>query len=118
MKWLPGVVTGVIRFFAELPENIVLLGRRTVFSHRRTRKEIPVGNAVTWRLGRLLNAFARLLNATLLRRKPIGTDFVALFAAWRDEMSDTARRVTRSVSFGLLLLCVSMYIIFAYLLSR
>ncbi len=52
------------------------------------------------------------------RKKPIQTDFVVLFAASREEMSDVARRVTRSVSFGLLLLCVCMYVIFAYLLSR
>ena len=116
MKWLPGIVTGVVRFFAELPENIVMLGRGSVFSHRRTRKEIPVGNAVTWTLGRMLNSVARVLNATFLRRKPMRTDFeVVLAASWHEIKEDT-RTLTVSVSFGLLLLCVGLLATCLYLM--
>ncbi len=116
MKWLPGIVTGVVRFFAELPENIVMLGRKSIFSHRRTRKEIPVGNAVTWTLGRMLNSVARVLNATFLRRKPMRTDFeVVLAASWHEIKEDT-RTLTVSVSFGLLLLCVGLLATCLYLM--
>ena len=116
MKWLPGIVTGVVRFFAELPENIVMLGRGSVFSHRRTRKEIPVGNVVTWTLGRMLNSVARVLNATFLRRKPMRTDFeVVLAASWHEIKEDT-RTLTVSVSFGLLLLCVGLLATCLYLM--
>ena len=113
---IPGIVTGVVRFFAELPENIVMLGRGSVFSHRRTRKEIPVGNAVTWTLGRMLNSVARVLNATFLRRKPMRTDFeVVLAASWHEIKEDT-RTLTVSVSFGLLLLCVGLLATCLYLM--
>ena len=113
---IPGIVTGIVRFFAELPENIVMLGRKSIFSHRRTRKEIPVGNAVTWTLGHMLNSVARVLNATFLRRKPMRTDFeVVLAASWHEIKEDT-RTLTVSVSFGLLLLCVGLLATCLYLM--
>ena len=113
---IPGIVTGAVRFFAELPENIVMLGRSTVFTPRRTRKEIPVGNAVTWHLGRLLNAFAKLLNSTLLRNKPMRTDFEVVLAASWHELKEDTRTLTVSVSFGLLLLCVGLLLTCLYLM--
>ena len=117
MKWLPGIVTGVIRFVAEIPENLVLLGRKTVFSHRRTRREIPVGTPITWALGRGLNAVARLLNATVLRRKPMRTDFEVLLAASWHEIKEDTRTLTVSVSFGLLLLCLGLLVTCLYLMQ-
>ena len=108
----------VTRAADEAADSAAVLLMDTVSKSPKQERAPIVGSPLTHALGVLLNGCAALLNGTLLRRKPIETDFVALFAAWRDEMSDTARRVTRSVSFGLLLLCVSMYIIFAYLLSR
>ena len=113
---IPGVVTGVIRFFAELPERLVMLGRKTFFSPRRTRQSIPVGNAFTWNLGRLLNTLARLLNRTLLRRKPLRTDFEVVLAASWHELKEDTRTLTVSVSFGLMLLCVGLLLTCLYLM--
>ena len=114
---IPGIVTGVIRFVAEIPENLVLLGRKTVFSHRRTREPVPVGTPVTYALGMVLNKVATLLNRTLLRRKPMRTDFeVVLAASWHELREDT-RTLTVSVSFGLLLLCLGLLVTCLYLMQ-
>ena len=113
---IPGIVTGVIRFFAELPENLVMLGRATIFNKRRTRREIPVGTPITYALGKLLNGFARLLNATLLRRRPMRTDFEVLLAASWHELKEDTRTLTVSVSFGLMLLCVGLLLTCLYLM--
>ena len=113
---IPGIVTGVIRFFAELPETLVLLGRRTIFSKRRTRKAIPVGTPVTYALGKVLNALARLLNCTLLRRRPMRTDFEYVLAASWHEIKEDTRTLTVSVSFGLLLLCIGLLLTCLYLM--
>ena len=113
---IPQAVTAVIRFFSELPENIVLLFRHTVFRMRRTLKPIPVGNRITWGFGRFVNAFARLLNKTFLRRRPLRTDFEYVFSAsWR-ELKESVSNLTLSVSFGLLLLCIGLFLTCAYLL--
>ncbi len=113
---IPGIVTGVTRFFAELPENIVLCLRATVFNKRRTRRAIPVGTPLTYALGMALNAFARLMNATFLHRKPMRTDFEVVLAASWHELKEDTRTLTVSVSFGLLLLGVGLVLTCLYLM--
>ncbi|MCH5287768.1 MAG: NADH dehydrogenase [Christensenellaceae bacterium] len=113
---IPQGVTAIVRFFSELPENITVLLRHSVFRMRRTTKLIPVGNRITWSTGRFINACARLLNKTVLRRRPLRTDFEYVFAAsWR-EFKDSVSSLTISVSFGLLLLCIGLYVTCVYLL--
>ena len=107
---LPRCVLALVRLAAELPERIALFFRRTLFRPRRAARSVPVGNKVTWYLGLGLNGCARLLNRTLLRRHPLRTDFEYLLAAsWRG-LKDSVSALTVSVSFGLLLLCVGLYI--------
>ncbi len=113
---LTGVCVGIVRFLAELPERFVLFLRYTLFRPRRAARPVPVGNRLTWYLGRFLDGCARLLNKTLLRRRPLRTDFeYVLAASWRG-LKDSMSSLTVSVSFGLLLLCVGLYITCAYLL--
>ena len=115
-KVIPQGVTAVTRFFSELPENIVLLFRHSVFRVRRALRPVPVGNRVTWICGHFVNACARLLNRTVLRRHPLRTDFEYVFSAsWR-ELQDSVSNLTISISFGLLLLCIGLFLTCAYLL--
>lgn len=115
--YIPSVVTAVTRAFDQLIDGAALLLRHTLLDHLHRRKAPPVGTRLTWYMGTALNGCVFVLNKTFRRRRPITTDFVATLAAWREEMGDTGRRVTRSVSFGLLLLCVGLYITFAYLMT-
>lgn len=108
----------VTRAADEAADGAAVLLMDTVFKSPKQEHVPIVGSRLSYAFGSFLNGAAALLNRTVRRSKPIETDFVALFAAWRDTMSDTTRRITRSVSFGLLLLCLCMYVIFAYLLSR
>ena len=64
-----------------------------------------------------LDMVAALLNRTFRRRNPITTDFIYVFAAFYDELTDSTHRLVRSVSFGLLLLCAGLYATFLYLLK-
>ena len=113
---IPQIITGVVRFLSEIPEFITVLSRRSVFRMRRTAEPIPVGNRITWSVGRFVNACARLLNKTFLHRRPMRTDFEYVFAAsWR-EFKESVSNMTISVSFGLLLLCIGLYLTCVYLL--
>lgn len=109
-------------FFARCSDNVVdgtvLLLRRTVFARPRRHQFITVGNRFTYGLGRLFDTGASILNKTFRRNKPITTDFVYVFAAAYEELIESTHRLTRSVSFGLLLLCIGLYLAFSYLLSR
>ena len=58
------------------------------------------------------------LNATFLKCHPVRTDFEYVFdASWKEFMAGT-HLITRSVSFGLLLLCIGLYITCAYLMMH
>jgi len=111
------VLTLVFRFIAELPENLVMASRATIFRMRKTRKPVPVGNRFTYTLGRALNALARLLNRTILHRHPMRTDFEYVLDASFREISGGIRSMSVSISFGLLLLCIGLYVTCLYLLQ-
>ena len=117
LKAVPGLITGFVRFIGELPEKAVLFLKNKVFT--RHKKEAPlVGNRFTWALGTGLNKVARFLNNTVLHHKKMRTDFeYVLDASWREIFQGT-RRITSSLSFGLLLMCIGMFIICIYLLNR
>ncbi|MBQ9943699.1 MAG: sodium:proton antiporter [Clostridia bacterium] len=117
LKAVPGLITGFVRFIGELPEKAVLFLKNKVFT--RHKKEAPlVGNRFTWVLGTGLNKVARFLNNTVLHHKKMRTDFeYVLDASWREIFQGT-RRITSSLSFGLLLMCIGMFIICIYLLNR
>jgi len=117
-KIIPGLIVGAVRFICELPENIVLMMRKTAFRKRQKRAEVPVGNRFTYTCGKALNGLAAALNATFLRSKPMRTDFeYVLDASWR-EVTQGTHRITASMSFGLLLMCIGLFITCMYLLRQ
>ena len=118
VKIIPGLIVGAVRFLCELPENIVLLLRGTAFRKRQKRQPVPVGNRFTYTLGLAMNGVAAALNATFLRRRPVRTDFeYVLDASWR-ELTQGTHRITASLSFGLLLMCIGLFITCMYLLRQ
>ena len=110
------LATGMTRFVAELPERIIVLMRGNVFRKLQTRKPVPVGNRFTYKLGRMMNSITATLNSTFLQQHPLRTDFeYVLDAAWQ-AVASGLRRFTASVSFGLLLLCIGLFLTCVYLL--
>lgn len=118
LRALPNLCTLVVRFVAELPEQLVMFLRDTVFRKRGKHRGIPVGNRMTYYCGRGMDHVAMALNATVRKRHPIRTDFEYVFdASWKEFTAGT-HRITRSVSFGLLLLCLGLYLTCAYLMMH
>ena len=117
-KLLPDCVTAIVRFIGELPENAVLGLRSTLLSPKKTPIGVPVGNPVTYGLGRLADGIALLLNKTLRRKRPIKLDFEYRFDAFWQELKSGAMSAAGSMSFGLLLLIVGLYITVMYIVSR
>ena len=113
---LNAVGTFFARIMDEGVDTLALGLWHTLFSRHRGRAAATVGNRFTYACGRLFDGVAALLNRTIRRKHPIKTSFVAAFAAGWEEMRANARRISWSVSFGLLLMCVGLYIVFAYLL--
>ena len=115
---LPQAATLIMRAIAELPEQLIVLSSRTVFCKIRKRTPAPVGTRLTYACGRIADGIAMVLNATLLRRRPLRQDYEYVLADFWQSLSQVSRRVMGSVSFGLLLVCIGLYLTCAYLLSK
>lgn len=115
---LPQMTTLLVRAVAEAPERLALLLRGSVLRKRTGHRAVPVGNRLTYALGMVMNAVARAVNTLWKHDKPLRTDFeYVLDASWR-EAAAAARRLSGSVSFGLLLLCVGLILTCLYLLRH
>lgn len=116
LAFIPRAVTAIVRGVAELPERLVIFLRKTVFNVTHGHQKPPVGNRFTYTLGRAMNAVARMLNRIMHREHPFRTDFEYVLDASWSELRKTTSGFTVSVSFGLLLACIGMYLTFMYLL--
>lgn len=116
LTFIPRAVTAIVRGVAELPELLALFLRRTVFAVTHAHQKPPVGNRFTYALGKVMNAVARALNRILRREHPFRTDFEYVLDASWSELRKTTSGFAVSVSFGLLLACIGLYLTFLYLL--
>lgn len=115
LTFIPHAVTAIVRGVAELPELLALFLRRTVFAVTHAHLKPPVGNRFTYTLGTAMNAVARALNRILRREHPFRTDFEYVLDASWSELRKTTSGFAVSVSFGLLLACIGLYLTFIYL---
>ncbi|WP_346026384.1 complex I subunit 5 family protein [Beduinella massiliensis] len=117
-KVLPNpVLVALTRALDELTDSVIIALRHTFLGKTKKHKPVPVGTHLTYALGSLLNGFVWVLNRTVYHRRPIRTDFTVALAAGLEEVQSGGRLITRSVSFGLLLLCIGMYLTFTYLMT-
>lgn len=114
---IPAIITGITRVCDEAMDCVAVFISNTLLAKRKTPKLAPVGTRWTYGLGRALDAVAAFLNRTILRRRPITTDFEYRLDVGRREASNGIRMLVRSVSFGLLLLCIGLFITCWYLLK-
>ncbi|NLI20662.1 MAG: NADH dehydrogenase [Clostridiales bacterium] len=108
---------GVIsRALERSTDALITLLRRAVLHRRAERPSVPGGNRFVYAVGALMDTFVRALNYTLWRKRPVQPNFVYALAAGNEEMSRQSRRLTRSVSFSLLMFCLGLFLVLAYLL--
>lgn len=116
LKVLPGLCTLVCRLVADLPEWLALSLRHTFFRKRLSPVVVPVGNRMTFAFGRCWNACAARLNGTLCKAHPLRTDMEYAAGDLWDRLRDKGVNMTRSVSYGLLMMAVGLLITCVYLL--
>lgn len=115
---IPNIVTALTRFIGELPEKVTLLLRGSVFKKLKRKSAVPVGTRLTYRLGCFMNRAAQRINKLTRHKTKLRTDYEYVLAAARREIISGTNLITRSVSFGLLLMCIGLYITCLYLLFR
>ena len=106
------LLRGLGKTFAKACEGLMdgaaWLARKTVLSPKKEAQPVPVGNRVTYVLG---SAADRLRGV-----KEDGVSYVSEFAALYEEFTRDRRKVTRSMSFGLILFCIGLLVTLIYLL--
>ncbi|MDO4483191.1 MAG: proton-conducting transporter membrane subunit, partial [Clostridia bacterium] len=137
LKLLPGILGGVVAIIGELPERLFLIGtklvgalvsfvsaipeniafamRGSVFSKKHEKKEAPAGNRFTFLLGRICNGVAHGLNKTVCRKNPVATDYEYRLAFWLDNAKQTADNSIGTISYGLLMMAIGLFVTCLYL---
>lgn len=110
-------VGGVLaRLCDGLPDSLVMGVRNLFLPPLAPKGPVPVGNRFTYGLGRFFDGVGACLNRTVRRSRPITTRFESLFAAGQEEVAAQFKRLTRSISFGLMMFCLGLFATLAYLL--
>ena len=101
------------RLFAGFGDGIVLFVRRLFLPRLHEKRPAPVGNRLTYGLGRMMDKLAALLH-----NRPVSTHYESVLAALKDETTTEFKQVTRSISFGLFMFCAGLFATLIWLLGR
>ena len=115
--WIPRCFGALARAADEAADHAALLLSLPLSGHGKSGPP-PVGTRLTFRIGRALNAAARVLNRSGLRAKPLPEDYEFRLAVDRREARRAIGRIARSLSFGLLLLGLGLVVTCIYLLLQ
>lgn len=116
VRFLPFLLAVVFRLADKLVSGISWILYRTLFAEKQTREHIYIGGRFTYAAGRMMDTFVLALNLTVRRKRPIEKSFVRMFAVGRRETTRTAKLVTKSVSYGLMLCGLGLVLTMIYLL--
>jgi len=120
MDWALVVVNALSGFFARLFDTTgdgLAMAVRRLFLPQLTKKQpIPVGNRLTYAVGRGLDSLAAFWARLTGRKVTNETHYESLLAAGQHEAATEFKRFTRSVSFGLFMFCVGLIVTLVFLL--
>lgn len=116
LKALLNVMAFFSRICDHLVDGILLFFRSTTHRNKTEQHIYLIGSKVSRTLGTILDNFARVLNRTIFRKRPIERSFVVLFAEWEEVVHKTNRLISASLSFGLMLAAIGLAMTLVYLL--
>lgn len=115
LRILSAVCGTVCRMMDSFVDGAVVLLRRTLYRDSPLPRERPEGNVFTEAFGRLLNAVQAFGNRTWRRKHPVHRDYVHLTAMKNEQFQETNHIIQRSLSFGLLLVCIGLALTLFYI---
>lgn len=116
LEIVPAFLGVLCRMLDSLPDAAVVLLRKTVYRDSPLPAEREEGNIVTEKLGRLLNRSARIKRRLQGRDAAPGRDYVHLCAMKFMEVKESGGIIARSLSFGLLLFGIGLFLTLIYIL--
>lgn len=115
-KILPIAGSVEASFFDTLVDTIVVFLRKTIYKDSPRPQELLEGNALTYRLGSLVNHVVGILNKTAWRERPNEKDYTHQYALAYTSFKENTSLIGRSLSYGLILFCLGLLATLVYLL--
>lgn len=115
LQILPFLCGMVCRVLDSLVDTVVVLLRKTVYRDSRLPQELPEGTAFTHLCACIASTFQQIGNLTYRRKRPVHVDYDHKFAMIHEEWAENSTMIARSMSFGLLLFCIGLILMIAYL---
>ena len=116
LKILLNVTAFFSRICDHLVDGILLFFRSTTHRSKTEQHIYLIGTRLSRTFGRILNNCVRVLNRTILRKRPVERSFVVTFAEWEEMARKTNRLISASLSFGLMLAATGLALTLVYLL--
>ena len=116
LKVFPTILGVLCRIFDSFVDTVVVLLRKSVYHDSPLPFHRREGNVFTVAVGKILNGFQTLGNLTWHRKKPAHRDYVHLTAMKGEEIRESNWVIQRSLSFGLLLICIGLALTLVYLI--
>lgn len=113
---LPFVCRTVCRVFDSLVDTAVVVLRKTIYRDSPIPHELPEGTVFTQAAGNVMNFFRNLANGTWRKKAPVETDYRHKMAMLHDELKETNTVIGRSLSFGLMLVCIGFCVTLIYII--
>lgn len=115
LQVLPFLCGMVCRVLDSLVDTVVVLLRKTVYRDSKLPQELPEGTAFTHLCACIASTFQQIGNLTYRRKRPAHVDYDHKFAMIHEEWAENSTMIARSMSFGLLLFCIGLILMIAYL---
>lgn len=115
LRILPFLFGVICRVLDSLVDTAVVFLRKTIYRDSKLPHELAEGTALTHMAACMMNGFQLLGNKTWYRKQPRKVDYDHKLAMVHEEWRENSAMIGRSMSFGLLLFCIGLVLMIAYL---
>lgn len=116
LVFIPTVSRFVCRIFDSGLDMLVLFLRKTIYADSPLPYILPEGNNFTKKFGAFLNKLQKLGNRTINRKEPKTTNYQHSLAMGLERLNENRYIISRSLSFGLLLVCFGLCATLIYII--
>lgn len=110
------ICKSVLTLIDKTIDGAMLLLRRTVLRPVCEQRTNTLGEAICNPIGHIGNLGVRLWNATFGRKHPRQADCVTAVNRARENVTESVKLVSRSLSYGLMAFCIGLIILLVYIL--
>lgn len=113
---LPLIGATISKIADSMIDFIVVLLRKTIYRDRKIPQELPEGNSVTHLLGHILDKIRKTKNKIGSTQSKNAVSYVHRIAVLREEFMENNTIIGRSLSFGLFMFSLGLFVTLIYML--